>query len=95
MKRLVAGLLLLAVICSMALLLTSCSSEPEGKKSNYQEPAPAPKPAPEFFQEKYQKLKDGRTVLCLYREVDINGYSNGASPTMSCDWDGAIIHPAK
>jgi hypothetical protein len=56
---------------------------------------PAQEPYQEFLQEKFQKLSDGRTVMCLYREGRISGYSGGATPTLSCDWDNAIVHPPK
>ena len=49
-------------------------------------------PPPDFFQEKYQKLSDGRTVMCLYKEQS-TGYATGMA--LSCDWAGAIVHPPK
>lgn len=52
-------------------------------------------PYQEFLQEKYQKLSDGRTVMCLYREGRIGGYSSGNTPALSCDWANAIVHPPK
>lgn len=67
-----------------AVIVAGCSGPPA---------AHSDAPAPEFFQSIYQKLPDGRTVLCLYKQVAINGYSNGAAPTMSCDWAGAVVHP--
>lgn len=44
-----------------------------------------------FFVEKYQKLSDGRTVMCLYKEQWMASYGGG--PAMSCDWAGAMVHP--
>lgn len=52
-------------------------------------------PPPEFLQEKYQKLSDGRTVMCLYKESGIGGYSTGKTMALSCDWAGAIVHTEK
>lgn len=63
-----------------AITLASCGSST---------PAHSDGPPPEFFQERYQKLKDGRTILCLYREEDSYGYSKAV---VDCDWAGAIVH---
>lgn len=45
---------------------------------------PAQSDTGKFFEEKYQLLPDGRTVLCLYKER-FTGYGGGN--TMSCDWE--------
>jgi hypothetical protein len=56
-------------------------------------PAHSDGPPPPFFQQIYQKLDDGRTVMCLYKVQTSGVYGGG--PTMSCDWAGAIVHPTK
>lgn len=75
----------------MALMLSSCAPADDGKRQSntYEAPAPA---KPKMFEEHYQKLDDGRTVLCLYKQADGYGY---AKATMSCDWATAMIMPAK
>lgn len=76
----------IGILCITALavsILSGCSAQS----------AHSDGPAPEFFQSVYQKLPDGRTVLCLYKEGTVHGYSNGTTPTMSCDWAGAVVHP--
>lgn len=75
MKSLIATIMLLAVI-----VFTGCATQP----------AEAEAPPPPFLTEHYQKLSDGRTVLCLYREAWMASYGGG--PTLSCDWAAAVVH---
>lgn len=64
-------------------LLNACSTSP----------ADANQPAVEkpFFIEVNAKLSDGRTVLCLYRQEVIGGYSAGMTMTTECDWANAKV----
>ena len=77
---------LLAAGAVVALLLVGCGAQEQATANSGGDTGG-------FFLEKYQKLSDGRTVLCLYKEGSIGGYSSGTTPAMDCDWAGAVVHP--
>lgn len=73
----------------IGILVAGCAATEAPKEDKPAAPAPPP---PEFFQQKYQKLEDGRIITCLYKEGHISGYSGGTTPAMSCDWDHPFAH---
>lgn len=76
-----------AIIGTTIGLVAGCSSP---QASQAEEP---PRP---FLTEHYQKLPDGRVVLCLVRHNEVvGGYSNVRSSiaVIDCDWASAKIQP--